>query len=319
MTVRTFLLFLLFLPIFSHRVYAWGESWISAPWDAAGAHVQFRTMVVQRSSDRPVRARAVVSTTGFARFFINGCQVGQSIFFPYRTAADEGVALRSEMDITPFLRADTNVVSVLCASTSFFSEPVLLSVKIEGETVSGAPWTVVSDSTWLCAPAPSRLLPSGGEETDGRRVSPMWNSTTPKLMRWMPVAYISSENAPKVRSEQQGLRLRWVYGKQYSDVVPSGVDYEMETAFWGQVRLTLRGAKRGGVVCYDRHRYICSGELDEQAFPWFASQSYRRLVVSSSEMEVNVVVERVEGLDLRQWTQPFGLYWALPSWSYEEK
>ncbi|MGI6231253.1 MAG: alpha-L-rhamnosidase N-terminal domain-containing protein [Prevotella sp.] len=318
-----FLLAMLWLSLLPLHAQDFDTHWMAPPSVDSLSHYYFRKTYL--FDGRPHWASVTLNTSGYVKVYVNACNVGTARYYPVREIGDSRPR-RFTLDVTPYLRKDTNVVAVLFSPVSPNSyNRRMLSVSFYGEDADGNPFCHSSDSDWLCREAPSGWLPSGGEWMDARLYDPDWNTTETSLAQWTGVVSVST--VPDARVQQSmsgsarsrhseivndnatfsqalwssysvdgGWHLQSQYGKRYFDIVGDSVDYEFGDGFFGQVRLTLREAHRGEVVHYGPHQYICSGDLDEQACPQFSLETYRRIRVYSDVRSPRDIVVDIEAL-----------------------
>ena len=89
-----------------------------------------------------------------------------------------------------------------------------------------------------------------------------------------------------------------VTAPRYSERTPEGIAYEFVTGFYGFVRLTLRGAKKGETIIIGGRKYTCNGETDEQITTAFEPTYHRRVIVSGDRAFDASQVQRVDGVSL---------------------
>lgn len=93
-------------------------------------------------------------------------------------------------------------------------------------------------------------------------------------------------------------RVTRVAEPRYSERTPEGIAYEFVTGFYGFVRLTLRGAKKGETITIGGRKYTCNGETDEQITTAFEPTYHRRVIVSGDSAFDASQVKRVDGVSL---------------------
>lgn len=93
-------------------------------------------------------------------------------------------------------------------------------------------------------------------------------------------------------------RVTRVTAPRYSERTPEGIAYEFVTGFYGFVRLTLRGAKKGETIIIGGRKYTCNGETDEQITTAFEPTYQRRVIVSGDSAFDASQVQRVDGVSL---------------------
>lgn len=308
--LRLLLTLMLLFSLTGASAQEFNTPWIGAPQPDSTSHVYFRQTYLLPSP--PAEASLTVTTTGLVKVYVNECNVGTASFYPYREGAD--AAPRSvTLDVTPYLRSDTNVVAVLYSPSFPHKEGRQVAVTFFGRDGRDEPFACYSDSDWLCRPAPSGLLPGGGEWIDGQRYTPDWKSAGYSPALWQGAV---SSSLPSRRSSAGsiaasasvrsmggnaglGWRLGHIRGKQYFDLVADSVQYEFGTGFFGQLRLTIREARAGECIHFGRNIYYCSGQMDEQACPVFGLDTYRRVLVYGDRHFRQSQIVDIEALEMQ--------------------
>lgn len=177
------------------------------------------------------------------------------------------------------------------------------------QTVSTACWTPVSAPGRLemegakAASAPRRVEMEGAKAaSEPRRVEIEGRTAASELRK--------SDSALRRVSTEMGVwplatllpvrvnRVTRVTAPRYSERTPEGIAYEFVTGFYGFVRLTLRGAKKGETIIIGGRKYTCNGETDEQITTAFEPTYHRRVIVSGDSAFDASQVQRVDGVSL---------------------
>ena len=177
------------------------------------------------------------------------------------------------------------------------------------QTVSTACWTPVSAPGRLemegtkAGSAPGRLeIEEAKAASEPRRVEIEGRTADSELRR--------DDSALRKVSTEMGVwplatllpvrvnRVTRVTAPRYSERTPEGIAYEFVTGFYGFVRLTLRGAKKGETITIGGRKYICNGETDEQITTAFEPTYHRRVIVSGDSAFDASQVQRVDGVSL---------------------
>lgn len=181
-------------------------------------------------------------------------------------------------------RGYTQTVSTACWTP--VSAPGRL--EIEGTKAGSAPRKVEIEET-KASSAPRRV------EIDGRTAGSELRTTDSALRRvstdmgvW-PLATLLPVRVNRVTR---------VTAPRYSERTPEGIAYEFVTGFYGFVRLTLRGAKKGETIIIGGRKYTCNGETDEQITTAFEPTYHRRVIVSGDSAFDASQVQRVDGVSL---------------------
>lgn len=188
-------------------------------------------------------------------------------------------------------RGYTQTVSTACWTP--VSAPERL--EIEGTKAGSAPRKVEIEET-KASSAPRRV------EIDGR--------TAGSALRRADSELRTADSAQRRVSTEMGVwplatllpvrvnRVTGVTAPRYSERTPEGIAYEFVTGFYGFVRLTLRGAKKGETIIIGGRKYTCNGETDEQITTAFEPTYHRRVIVSGDSAFDASQVQRVDGVSL---------------------
>lgn len=177
------------------------------------------------------------------------------------------------------------------------------------QTVSTACWTPVSVPGRLgmeetkTASAPQRVEIEGTKTASAPRRVEIEGRTADSALR-------TADSALRRVSTEMGVwplatllpvrvnRVTRVTAPRYSERTPEGIAYEFVTGFYGFVRLTLRGAKKGETIIIGGRKYTCNGETDEQITTAFEPTYHRRVIVSGDSAFDASQVQRVDGVSL---------------------
>ena len=177
------------------------------------------------------------------------------------------------------------------------------------QTVSTACWTPVSVPRRLemkgtkAGSAPGRLETEGAKAASEPRRVEIEGRTADSELR-------TADSALRRVSTEMGVwplatllpvrvnRVTRVTAPRYSERTPEGIAYEFVTGFYGFVRLTLRGAKKGETIIIGGRKYTCNGETDEQITTAFEPTYHRRVIVSGDSAFDASQVQRVDGVSL---------------------
>lgn len=177
------------------------------------------------------------------------------------------------------------------------------------QTVSTACWTPVS--------APGRVEMEGAKAASAPRRVEIEGRTAASAPRRVEIdgrtadsELRTADSAQRRVSTEMGVwplatmlpvrvnRVTRVTAPRYSERTPEGIAYEFVTGFYGFVRLTLRGAKKGETIIIDGRKYTCNGETDEQITTAFEPTYHRRVIVSGDSAFDASQVQRVDGVSL---------------------
>ena len=184
------------------------------------------------------------------------------------------------------------------------------------QTVSTACWTPVSAPGRLeieeakAASAPRRLEIEEAKAASAPRRVEIDGRTADSEIRTAASELRKTDSALRRVSTEMGVwplatllpvrvnRVTRVTAPRYSERTPEGIAYEFVTGFYGFVRLTLRGAKKGETIIIGGRKYTCNGETDEQITTAFEPTYHRRVIVSGDSAFDTSQVQRVDGVSL---------------------
>lgn len=309
-----------------------GWSWIKACGQKGEGQQWFRRTYTHLGSVHDATLR--VATTGYVKVYVNGRQVTTDLITPFRpTNSNEAVALTYH--VAPFLRPDSVHIAVWYAPVPQAADSCQLAVNFFGEDVDGQRFGFQSDDTWLCRPAPAWYEADGDvvvEGYDGRAMQPEWTFGDTDWALWQPAKVVDDAKCRLVveANSRERLRLKRVYVASLCKSTSADNQYltannqflcannqrnqiycrrvkagnERVTAvfpqpFFGFVRITFRGARRGERVATDNGlAYICSNQIDEQLFGRFLPRVHNIFSIVGDRRFQSSQVQSVEGLEL---------------------
>lgn len=277
------------------------------------------TYLTQR---RPISATLSVTARGRYRVYVNESNVTPPL--PTDTCHHP---VTIDIDVSGYLRSDSNTVAILYHPVGPHDHQI--AVCYYGVGRDGRPFGHNADGGWLCRPVdegsgdgidrgytqtvstacwtpvsvPGRLEMEGTKAgSEPRRVEIEGTKAASELR--------TADSALRRVSTEMGVwplatllpvrvnRVTRVTAPRYSERTPEGIAYEFVTGFYGFVRLTLRGAKKGETIIIGGRKYICNGETDEQITTAFEPTYHRRVIVSGDCAFDASQVQRVDGVSL---------------------
>lgn len=277
------------------------------------------TYLTQR---RPISATLSVTARGRYRVYVNESNVTPPL--PTDTCHHP---VTIDIDVSGYLRSDSNTVAILYHPVGPHDHQI--AVCYYGVGRDGRPFGHNADGGWLCRPvdegsgdgidrgytqtvstacwtpvsAPGRLEMKGTKAASEPRRVEMDGRTADSELR-------TADSALRRVSTEMGVwplatllpvrvnRVTRVTAPRYSERTPEGIAYEFVTGFYGFVRLTLRGAKKGEIIIIGGRKYTCNGETDEQITTAFEPTYHRRVIVSGDSAFDASQVQRVDGVSL---------------------
>lgn len=277
------------------------------------------TYLTQR---RPISATLSVTARGRYRVYVN-----ESNVTPPLPTDNCHHPVTIDIDISGYLRSDSNTVAILYHPVGPHDHQI--AVCYYGVGRDGRPFGHKADGGWLCRPvdegsgdgidrgytqtvstacwtpvsAPGRLEIEGTKTTSAPRRVEIEGTKADSELR-------TADSALRRVSTEMGVwplatllpvqvnRVTRVTAPRYSERTPEGIAYEFVTGFYGFVRLTLRGAKKGETITIGGRKYTCNGETDEQITTAFEPTYHRRVIVSGDSAFDASQVQRVDGVSL---------------------
>lgn len=277
------------------------------------------TYLTQR---RPISATLSVTARGRYRVYVN-----ESNVTPPLPTGNCHRPVTIDIDVSGYLRSDSNTVAILYHPVGPHDHQI--AVCYYGVGRDGRPFGHNADGGWLCRPVdegsgdgidrgytqtvstacwtpvsvPGRLemdrtkaaSEPGRLEIEGRKADSELrrdDSALRKVSTEMGVWPLATLLPVRVN------RVTRVTAPRYSERTPEGIAYEFVTGFYGFVRLTLRGAKKGETIIIGGRKYTCNGETDEQITTAFEPTYHRRVIVSGDSAFDASQVQRVDGVSL---------------------
>ena len=270
------------------------------------------TYLTQR---RPISATLSVTARGRYRVYVN-----ESNVTPPLPTDNCHHPVTIDIDVSGYLRSDSNTVAILYHPVGPHDHQI--AVCYYGVGRDGRPFGHNADGGWLCRPVdegsgdgidrgytqtvstacwtpvsgPGRLEIEGTKvasapqrvEIEGRTADSELRRVSTEMGVW-PLATLLPVQVNRVTR---------VTAPRYSERTPEGIAYEFVTGFYGFVRLTLRGAKKGETITIGGRKYTCNGETDEQITTAFEPTYHRRVIVSGDSAFDASQVQRVDGVSL---------------------
>lgn len=284
------------------------------------------TYLTQR---RPISATLSVTARGRYRVYIN-----ESNVTPPLPTDNCHHPVTIDIDVSGYLRSDSNTVAILYHPIGPHDHQI--AVCYYGVGRDGRPFGHNADGGWLCRPVdegsgdgidrgytqtvstacwtpvsvPGRLEIEGTKAASAPRRVEIEGRTADSALQRNDSELRTADSELRRVSTEMGVwplatllpvrvnRVTRVTAPRYSERTPEGIAYEFVTGFYGFVRLTLRGAKKGETIIIGGRKYTCNGETDEQITTAFEPTYHRRVIVSGDSAFDASQVQRVDGVSL---------------------
>lgn len=284
------------------------------------------TYLTQR---RPISATLSVTARGRYRVYVN-----ESNVTPPLPTDNCHHPVTIDIDVSGYLRSDSNTVAILYHPVGPHDHQI--AVCYYGVGRDGRPFGHNADGGWLCRPVdegsgdgidrgytqtvstacwtpvsvPGRLEIEGTKAASAPRRVEIEGRTADSALQRNDSELRTADSELRRVSTEMGVwplatllpvrvnRVTRVTAPRYSERTPEGIAYEFVTGFYGFVRLTLRGAKKGETIIIGGRKYTCNGETDEQITTAFEPTYHRRVIVSGDSAFDASQVQRVDGVSL---------------------
>ena len=309
-----FLIFLL-LSISAGVMNAKDRYFICHPTAEKGEEVWFHSILP--INKLPDSASISISTTGFVLVYVNGRNATTATLWPYRPNNSPGIASQ-DIDITTLLSYGRNVISIWYApclqplsqtsgsignafathsditsdrgSNAFTTQyqgsqtgDCQISVCITTVTEGKEQRFCNTERDWLCSIAAGKMTRKG-EDYDAMAYQQDWKSFIYAVTPLWIGAEKSMLSHPILNDIPDiPLRARKIFEPisvyESNDTTrcyfPLGAE--------GQIRLTIRGARKGQEIDVNGMRYRCIGKMDEQFFTRFTTVKTDSIIITSRD------------------------------------
>lgn len=314
-----------------------GCRWMSHPAPDDTSHVWFRHTLVTEEQDMPRTAYIHVATTGRFVLYVNGRNVSTALFTPDRTPNDTTVMAIS-YDVRRFLRPDSNTIALLyCPSTRTRRQVSVSFYGIAADSSRFATndtdgWLCRHADTWqthdggeamnrntypyrwtdtdqplalwqaveqTSTPQPINTSPPQHHTTS---TSHHHNTTPPQHLNTLPL--LSAEDIcgySPVRINplvDNAAHMRRIYTPLFTEQSADTLIVHLVPNERHLIRVTLRGCRRGERISIGNLHYVCTGEIDEQAFARFTPTSSNTIIITGDSHFQSEQVQEVESICL---------------------
>ena len=308
-------LFLLLLSISAGVMNAKDRYFICHPTAEKGEEVWFHSILP--INKLPDSASISISTTGFVLVYVNGRNATTATLWPYRPNNSPGIASQ-DIDITTLLSYGRNVISIWYApclqplsqtpgsignafathsditsdrgNNAFTTQyqgyqtgDCQISVCITTVTEGKEQRFCNTERDWLCSIAAGKMTRKG-EDYDAMAYQQDWKSFIYAVTPLWIGAEKSMLSHPILNDIPDiPLRARKIFEPisvyESNDTTrcyfPLGAE--------GQIRLTIRGARKGQEIDVNGMRYRCIGKMDEQFFTRFTTVKTDSIIITSRD------------------------------------
>lgn len=287
------------------------------------SHVWFSRTIVTSEKDMPRAAYIRVATTGRFVLYVNGRNVSTALFTPDRQKGDTAVAAIA-YDVQRFLRTDTNTIALLyCPSMRTRRQVSVCFYGIAADSshfaVSGTDrpcFALNGNAGWLCRHADTWQTHDGGEAMNRNLYPYRWTDANQPLAMWQAVEETSTPHhlttINTLSSEDicgynplrinplvdNAARISRIYTPLLTEQSGDTLTVHLVPNRRHLIRVTLRGCRRGERIRIGNLQYICTGEMDEQAFTRFSPTDQNTVTISGDRHFCCEQVQEVESICL---------------------
>lgn len=314
-----------------------GCRWMSHPAPDDTSHVWFRHTLVIKEQDMPRTAYIHVATTGRFVLYVNERNVSTALFTPDRTPNDTTVMAIS-YDVRRFLRPDSNTIALLyCPSTRTRRQVSVSFYGIAADSSHFATndtdgWLCRHADTWQTHDGGEAMNRNTYPYrwTDTNQPLALWqaveqistsqhhttstphhhNTSTSQHLNTTPSQHnttstpISAEDIcgySPVRINplvDNAAHMRRIYAPLFTEQSADTLTVHLVPNERHLIRVTLRGCRRGERISIGNLHYVCTGEIDEQAFARFTPTSSNTIIITGDSHFRSEQVQEVESICL---------------------
>ena len=297
--------------------------WLSHPTPDDTSHVWFSRTIVTSEKDMPRAAYIRIATTGRFVLYVNGRNVSTALFTPDRQKGDTAVAAIA-YDVQRFLRTDTNTIALLyCPSMRTHRQVSVCFYGIAADSshfaVSGTDrpcFALNGNAGWLCRHADTWQTHDGGEAMNRNLYPYRWTDANQPLALWQAVKETSPSQplntTTPLSSEDicgyfplrinplvdNAARISRIYTPLLTEQSGDTLTVHLVPNRRHLIRVTLRGCRRGERIRIGNLQYVCTGEMDEQAFTRFSPTDQNTVTICGDRHFCCEQVQEVESICL---------------------
>lgn len=305
--------------------------WLSHPTPDDTSHVWFSRTIVTSEKDMLRAAYIRVATTGRFVLYVNGRNVSTALFTPDRQKGDTAVTAIA-YDVQRFLRTDTNTIALLyCPSMRTRRQVSVCFYGIAADSshfaVSGTDrpcFALNGNAGWLCRHADTWQTHDGGEAMNRNLYPYRWTDPNQPLVMWQAVEESSTPQHHNTSTPQHlntintlssedicgynplrinplvdnAARISRIYTPLLTEQSGDTLTVHLVPNRRHLIRVTLRGCRRGERIRIGNLQYVCTGEMDEQAFTRFSPTDQNTVTISGDRHFCCEQVQEVESICL---------------------
>ncbi len=285
-----------FLWVLNSFSQEFGIHWIAYPLPNDSSEVFFRHTYITQTF--PQQAYIHINSTGKYKLYVNERNISRNLMID---GMYKETLVGQTFDVCQYLRSDSNTIAVWYAPGGKKSEGKQLSLEYYGIDAKGKPFYHKADGKWSCKLISDCYVKGDKESFNAPSFRNDWNSTEYKPFRWLhPTGSYSQKNLDQKECAWGSCQyeLAKIIHPTGTFADSSGFHIDFGRSFFGTIRLTLRGVKRGTVININDYQHTCKGESDEQAFPRFRFKHQRMFFIPKNNRLKPENITNIEGLEI---------------------
>lgn len=291
---------LIFTTLWVLNSYAqeFGTHWVSYPFPNDSSEILYRK--IYHLDQKPLKAEINMASGGNTRLYINERNATPSIF---NEGARDSILLMQTIDISRYLKKGENIIAVWYAPGRIRNKSKQLSLEIHGWYTDSVPFYHKADETWWCKPLKGGSY-NEKEHFDNRIYTTEWKSAEYQSAGWVhptgafkdSTNYIFVDQLPYLTRN----KLQMVLEPYQEEFDHQGCRIDFGRPFRGTIRLTIRNASKGTTLHINGNQYVCSGEMDEQAYYRIHAEHQKDFVITWDKGFRRSNITNIEGLEISE-------------------
>ncbi|WP_028909379.1 alpha-L-rhamnosidase N-terminal domain-containing protein [Prevotella sp. AGR2160] len=294
------IIFTFILLVTTVHAQEFGQRWICA--QEADSSSQWLFKKTWLPTRRIRWAKLAICSTGRYQVNFNEHRLSRDVLLPSVTP-DDSILREQVFDLSALLRNDSNTVAVWYSPIAGRFSDKQLSVTVYGRYADGRAFAHTTDDSWLCKPAWGSVDPSDPdyEAWDAKNYDPLWKGQITPVRGWSRCSYSQDRTSFPLQAASmtdENMKLVKVFDPESVEERDTALYVHFPRVFYGWVRLTIRGARRGEEIYIDDYQYTCNGNMDEQACRRFTAVRQQDVVIVGDRHFRPSQIQSIEGVEI---------------------
>ena len=191
-----------------------------------------------------------------------------------------------------------------------------MSVSFYGIAADSSHFATNDTDGWLCRHADTWQTHDGGEAMNRNTYPYRWTDTDQPLALWQAIEQISTSQHLNISTPisaedicgyspvrinplvDNAAHMRRIYTPLFTEQSADTLTVHLVPNERHLIRVTLRGCRRGERISIGNLHYVCTGEIDEQAFARFTPTSSNTIIITGDSHFRSEQVQEVESICL---------------------